>query len=326
MEVSVRAKERFCRDCNVPIKVFQEPYFTDRLKLFDKFYETLNKWDVFVEELQKYKNEQDYFEEYNRVKDAAINCIKESEAYQMFNDEDMNKFQIKHKGLPAKDIFHPDNDGKMFLSIDMRKANFSSLQNYGNSVNKSMFAGASTWEDFISLFTDNKHIISSKYVRQVVLGNCNPKRHITYEKYLMDQVVDALIKQHYPIKDIVFFSNDEIVLNMESQAGCLTFKNIMQLFLDELFDIPFKVELFKLHKIKNTDGYYKEIFEGEDFYLTKSKIEFKCLDNYMFPFVLRHFLGEEVTESDKVFYHEGLLAKFMEVPEIEVNLNEDKSD
>lgn len=42
----------------------------------------------------------------------------------------------------------------------------------------------------------------------------------------------------------------------------------------------------------------------------------------MMPFVLRYFLGEEVTESDKVFYHEGLLAKFIEEPKIEVNLKE----
>lgn len=49
----------------------------------------------------------------------------------------------------------------------------------------------------------------------------------------------------------------------------------------------------------------------------------KCLDNYMMPFVLRYFLGEEITESDKVFYHEGLLAKFIDEPKIEVNLNEE---
>ena len=46
-------------------------------------------------------------------------------------------------------------------------------------------------------------------------------------------------------------------------------------------------------------------------------IAFKGLDNYMMPFVLRHFLGEEVTESDKIFYHEGLLSKFIDTPQID---------
>ena len=43
---------------------------------------------------------------------------------------------------------------------------------------------------------------------------------------------------------------------------------------------------------------------------------------YGMPFVLRCFLGGEVTESDRMFYHEGLLAKFVEIPHIEVDLKE----
>lgn len=313
MEVSTRAKERFCKDCNIPIRLFQEPYFIDRLALFDKFYGTLDKWNLFVEELQKYNCEQDYFEEYNRVKDSAILTIKESEAYQRFNADDMNKYRVTHENLPNKDIFKPTNDGKAFISIDMRKANFSSLHHYSAD----MF-GVNTWEEFISKFTDNQHIINSKYIRQVILGNCNPKRHITYEKYLMDILLTDLLEKYIPIERIVFFSNDEIVIDVsdmnKSRQVLLAF-NIEQYLKDA--SPKFKVELFTLYKIHGTDGYYKEIVNNDG----EKDIEFKCLDNYMMPFVIRHFLGEEATDSDKAFYHEGLLAQFIEVPKIEVNLN-----
>lgn len=124
MEISNRAKERFCKDCNIPIRLFQEPYFLDRIKLFDEFYGTVDKWIRFASELQGYNCEQDYFEEYNHVKDAAITSIKESEAYQRFNVEDMNKFTVIHKNLSNKDIFKPTNTGRVFISIDMKKANF----------------------------------------------------------------------------------------------------------------------------------------------------------------------------------------------------------
>jgi len=53
VEISVKAKERFCKDCNIPLRLFQEPYFADRLKLYDKFYGTISKWNLFVEELKK---------------------------------------------------------------------------------------------------------------------------------------------------------------------------------------------------------------------------------------------------------------------------------
>lgn len=314
MEVSTRAKERFCKDCNIPIRIFQEPYFTDRLTLYDKFYGTLEKWNIFLNELGKYHCEQDYFEEYNRIKDDAILDIKNTEAYKKFNEEDMNKYAVTHKNLPNKDIFKPSNDGKCFISIDMRKANFSSLHRY----NADIFGGADSWEDFISKYTGNQHIINSKYIRQVILGNCNPKRHITYEKYLMDGALTYLTEVFVSMDRVVFFSNDEIVLDIsdmdknKQERITLAIRNGMKDMA-----VPLKTELFVLHKIVGTDGYYKEIVGGNG----NVEIEFKCLDNFALPFVLRKFLGEDVTESDKVFYHEGLLAKFIEVPRIEVDID-----
>lgn len=314
MVISNKLKERFCKDCNIPLRLFHEPYFTDRLKLYDKYYNTLSKWDLFVEELQKYNCEQDYFEEYNRVKDAAINDIKKSDDFQRFNEEDMNKYSVKYTNLPSKDIFKPSNDGKLFISIDMKKANFSVLKHYDSDI----FGKAETWEEFIGKYTSNKHIINSKHIRQVILGNCNPKRQVTYEKYIMGQVLEILIdveKIGYFLNEIVFFSNDEIVIDMEEYVNCLSNRKITESKIKEYFDVPFKVELFYLRKINGTNGYYKEIIKTLD----EREYEFKCLDSYMLPFVLRKFQNQEITESDKVFYHEGMLSKFIEVPEIEVN-------
>lgn len=313
MEISSKAKERFCKDCNIPIKLFQEPYFSERIRLFDTFYGTISKWELFVSELEKYNCEQDYFEEYNRVKDVAISSIKGTEAYLRFNEEDMNKFAVTHKNLPGKDIFNPSNNGKLFISIDMKKANFSSLHEYDST----MFGEGNTWEEFISKFTNSKHITNSKYIRQVILGNCNPKRHITYEKYLMDQTLSLLLDL-FDEKNIVFFSNDEIIFDVTAENDLSQLIHLKDRVADQLnakSKIPFRVELFSLHKINGTDGYYKKIYRENGDY----GIDFKCLNNYMIPFVFRLFLGEEVTENDKVFYHEGLLAKFIDVPNIETN-------
>ena len=310
MKITTKLRERFCRDCNIPIKIFHEPYFTDRLELLDDMYGTIDKWNLFLQE-NKYNNEQDYFEEYNRVKDEAINSIKSSEAYQRFNEEDINQYNIKNTGLSNHDIFHPDNDGKIFISVDMKKANFSSLQHYDDT----MFACAPTWEDFIGLFTSNKHIIQSKYIRQVILGNCNPRRHITYEKYLMDGVLDLLADSFISKNRVVFFSNDEIVFDVTDDVFARDRAELLQWVLDKKAEIPLKVELFVLHKIGGIDGYYKEIYKENG----EKEIELKCVDNYMMPFVIRKLKGEEITDSDKVFYHEGLLAQFIEMPEINLD-------
>lgn len=311
MEVSEKLKERFCKDCNIPLKLFKEPYFTDRLQLYDSYYNTLDKWNVFVRELEKYRCEQDYLEEYNRVKDTAINDIKLSDGYNRFNEEDMGKYSVKYKDLPSKDIYKPSNVGELFISIDMRKANFSALKFY----DKSIFSNADTWEEFVGRYTENKHIVNSKYIRQVILGNCNPKRQVTYEKYLMGFVLEVLIDElGYSASDIAFFSNDEIVINMGKYEDCINKQKILEMVVNVRFNIPFRIELFYLHKITGTNGYYKEIVKN----IIEREYEFKCLNNYTVPFVLRKFNGEEITENDKLFYHEGLLSKFIEIPEIEI--------
>lgn len=311
MEISEKLKERFCKDCNIPLRLYKEPYFMDRLQLYDSYYNTLDKWNIFVRELEKYKCEQDYLEEYNRVKDTAIKDIKDSDGYKRFNVEDMNEYTVKYKDLPGKDIYKPSNIGKLFISIDMKKANFSALKDYDRSI----FRNADTWEEFIGRYTENEHIINSKYIRQVILGNCNPKRHITYEKYLMGQVIEILIDElGLFTSDIVFFSNDEIIIDMEGYVDCIRNRQVIECKIKEFFNIPFRIELFYLRKITGTYGYYKEIVKN----IIEREYEFKCLNNNTLPFVLRKFNREEITENDKVFCHEGLLSKFMEVPEIKI--------
>lgn len=221
----------------------------------------------------------------------------------------MNKYTVKYKDLPGKDIFKTSNNGKLFISIDMRKANFSALKFY----NRSIFDNADTWEKFIERYTEDKHIVNSKYIRQVILGNCNPKRQVTYEKYLMGLVLEVLIDElGYSASDIAFFSNDEIVIDMGKYEDCIRKRELIEWQIKGYFNIPFRIELFYLRKITGTNGYYKEIVKN----IIEREYEFKCLNNYTLPFVLRKFNEEEITENDKVFYHEGLLSKFIEIPEI----------
>ena len=135
----------------------------------------------------------------------------------------------------------------------------------------------------------------------------------------MDGVLTYLTEGYVSIDRVVFFSNDEIVIDisdMDKSEQALIRLQIENGMKD--ITVPLRTELFTLHKIVGTDGFYKEILDNDG----NTEIEFKCLDNYALPFVLRKFLGEEITESDKVFYHEGLLAKFIEIPEIEVHSNE----
>ena len=303
-----RLLERFCKDCNIPIKIFKEPYFTKRLWALDSYYNTWVKWCDFVYELSKYKNEQEYFEEYNRVKEAAMNFIKNSEGYKSFLAEDMNLFSIPSDlNISSNSIYHPSNNDRLFITIDMKQANYSALNYYDPSIfdNKS-------WEDFLRKFTNNEHIIKSKYIRQVILGNCDPKRQITFEKYLMYSVLDKIL--NYTVftidkTNIVSFGNDDITIDVTEVLDCNRLYDEIK-SLRRFFGFPLEVEMFKLIKIKGTDGYIREPIGSE----TKRKI--KGVDANMMHFVIRKLNNEEITEDDLVFVHNGRLAKYIEMPEI----------
>lgn len=189
MNNEIKLRQRFCKDCDIPVNIFDEPYFSDRLKLFDFLYDSVSKWDLFKSELTKYDSAIDYFADYSRIKDEAIETVRGTEGFQLFTAYGINDFSIKNKGLPVNKIYNPENNGRVFLSIDMKKANFSALHEYRDDI----FGGSDTWEDFISRFTDNKHIINSKYIRQVIMGNLNPKRQTAYEKMLMDKLLTDIL-------------------------------------------------------------------------------------------------------------------------------------
>jgi len=314
MEMTRKLKERFCKDMNIPISMFDEPYFTDRLKLYDKQFETLKKYSKFMKLLEGFDSEQDYFGYYNKLKDEIINYLGESEGMNRFKEEDMNKYQVKNVGFPSKDIFKPSFSDRVFLSVDMKKANFTALKHYS----KDIVGGQDTYEEFIGMFTESEYLKSSKYIRQVVFGNQSPKRQITYEKHLMDELLTKILE--FVDKElVVFFSNDEIVLDMtENYSGndiAGYTKKIDTLLYHESANegVNFRQELFLLKHIPGV-GYIKS-------FINKPGVEFKCIDSVIMPFVLRKFQGEVVQESDKVFYaNDGRKAMLLDIPEIVIEV------
>jgi len=312
VKVSEKMKERFCKDCNIPIKIFKEPYFTERLELYDNQYNTLQKWNTFLMEYKKYASEEEYFQDYNRVKDEAISFIKETKGFHQFNSEDMNQYTYASRNISQKSIYHPDNHGKMFVSIDMKKANFSALYQYHHGI----FGNKKTWEEFLSMFTDNKHILQSKYIRQVIMGNCNPKRQVTYEKYIMGLVLHQL-EHILSLENCVSYSSDELVFDVTQMPEEVIHRMkemTKQCSIIHGIEVPLSFEYFKLEKIKNTDGYIKHIIDSEN--RNQADISIKGLSPDILPLVLRKVYNEEITENDKVFDYNGKLACLLEIPEI----------
>lgn len=302
---SINLKKRFCKDYNIPITVFDNPYFYERLEVLDIIFDCIKQFNWFCSEMKQFDNEQDYFEYYNSVKDKMISDIKNNQQYQIFNNDLSGRNEVAVNSEKAKvgkqNLYVEQNDGKVFISIDMKKANFSSMHFYSNEI-----FGCDTWEDYVSKFTDSLHIQNSKYIRQVVLGACNPKRQIQYERQLMlrlylhikdtlgddsftaysigeDEILIDVDNFHYPLNQL-----KEIISSCPSGIGSLV-----------------RVEMFDLQKAGDY-GWLKIIYDDNH------TIKFKCIDAEIFHQVVKHYYNIPVTENDLVFRHNGRLARFLE--------------
>ena len=310
-------RQRFCKDMNLSIRIFEDPYFTNFLKLYDMQFDSVAKYNRFVSAVHHFGSEQNYFEAYNKLKDDIIEYLNNNPEMIFFaKEEDMNQFACQNKNYPAKDIFKETNDGKFFVSIDMIKGNFTALHHYNPAIVKD----CDTYEDFIRTFTDIPHFVESKYIRQVVFGNVNPKRQVTYEKYLMDQILTKLFETGIiKPENIEFFSTDEIVFSVPEnmvnnkivdETFYETVMNVVQWARNN--NINVRGEFFELRKIPGTSGYVKK------FMMDKNGVDFKCLDALTLPFVLRAYQKEEPNDMDKVFLYEGKKVMLLENIDVKV--------
>lgn len=305
-----KLRQRFVKDNKISLQIFESPYFEERLKLFGY----LEQYESFVDMVTtRFKSIEEYFSYYNTVKDSAIDFIKNSEAYQLLNSDDMNKYP-KYNNINQSDVYKDSNIGKTFISIDMKKANFSALVKYAKDTNTKFF-DSYNYDDFMKLFTDCDYIIQSKYIRQVIFGNCNPKRQITYESYLMSNLLTNLISNNLVSEsDVYSMCSDEIIIKVNENTNT----EAITKYCKNFNDFPISCEKFILYKLNNTKAYLKQTILTNTNVLALPTI--KCVNPYEAPFIYRFMNNEPYQDSDYVFMFEDKLARLLEAPNISISI------
>ena len=305
-------RKRFCKDRNLSISVFEDPYFVDRLTLYGQ----LDAYKQFVSDISKvFASPSEYFDYYGKVKDSIIDYIKGSDTYQTLQTMDLNTLQYRGVAMsnktdfPDRDIFNQGMIGRTLISLDMRKANYSALVLFGKEYNVPFVSDevGFDYDKFIRQFTDNEHIVTSKYIRQVVFGNCNPKRQVFLEKCLMLYFLNKLFESGLVKEtDVVSVHNDELIFD-----GTVYSDEFVQFVTDfSNNNFPIRIEKFIIGHLKGTDAFIKK-YDDDTF-------DIKCMSPEEMPFIYRFLRNEKITVSDKVFVHNNKLAMFINEPTIEI--------
>lgn len=300
---SISLRKRFCKDCNLPINLYDSPYFEQRLSTIDPLFDCITDYEVFKDEINIFANEEEYFAYYNRVKDNAIKYITERPSYETFSNSDvptLNKY-------PRKELYSDCNDGKVFFSIDMRKANFSVL----STLYPDLVCYREHWDDFIKMFTEFDHIKNSKYIRQVILGACNPKKQTQWERFLMENVAMS-IERSLNLCHIISVSTDEILIESESPVSMssMELNSIVDRECKSISHL-LKVTKFKLRKLEGFGWVKQFLHPSSTDYVLPECYEFKCVEADKFHILAKLYRGEEITDDDLVFYNNGHLARYL---------------
>lgn len=295
--------KRWVKDYNLPIKTYQEPYFSYLVDLYDDYFDTHKKLNMLKEAVSNFKSEDKFLAHYYEVRDKVIQSIKSKEEFQEFNTGDLSKFNI-NSGYCKNDIYKQTSVNKYFVSIDLVKANYQALR----YINPEIVSNTSSYEEFIGLFTDLEYMAKSKYLRQVVFGNINPKRQIKVERYLIEQVINLLLENKiFESDDIQMALSDEVIFEISPEKidkFCKESKSlVLAAIIKATLNIDVDIEVFKLVSV--ADKYYAKEF------LNKKGYELKGVPQIYFPQVYKKYNNLSLEDRDLVFYHENQLAKFL---------------
>ena len=317
---------RFVSDYKLPIpKIFNIGQFVHYLYLCEKDYKALTKYRNLINLIdERFGGDSNKFlKEYYDKREEIIQAILTNPAYLEFNNMDMNRFAIKDvlENITSKNVYNCENVNKIYLSIDLKKANFQALK----YVNPEIVFNKDTYEDFIGMFTDLDYVKESKYTRQVIFGKCNPKRHITVEKYIINEIRKYISEKIFENIDIniVSFSNDEIVyecsvsiesFNEEMITYVKTVIDDLKTKIKEFIGVDVSINIFNLKGYNLLDTINNKVcktfFVKED--CLSDKKEFKCVPEPLFAIIYKLYNKQDVLSVDKIINYDGLRAELTE--------------
>ena len=302
-------RRRFVKDTDVPISIIHAPYFGDRLELFEKSHKALTKYCHLIGLCDERFGVNDgnikFLEYYNNLKERIISEISNSSSFKEFQ-EDKTILEGYTPIAPSRKLYTQEQDGGLFVSFDMKKANFQALR----YVNPSIVYDCDTYENFIGKFTDIDYFKDSKYFRQRVFGELNPKKTRKVEEELTNAFALSIKDEMASNKLTPFaFNGDEIIFKFNgTEEEFKKFKDHDR----EFKGVIFKYEKFKLHhrqfmrEVSSSplDVYEKEVFSDA------SKRVLKGVPETYYPQVYKLLNGMEITLSDLKFYYEHSICSF----------------
>ena len=313
--LTVKTIRRFIKDFLLPIPIAEPKYLDYYLNLYDDLYHTKDKYELLINTLNKHGGNEQLYNYSVQIRTNAENIMKNRESYQLFISNTNDIFtghKWKYSAMPRGQVYKEFNDGKQFFSIDLTKANYQALKWYSkyianeNDDENNLIMGTHTFDEFISLFSEDEYFRKAKKFREILFGYINPKRQQIIQKYLVEKIVVFCInKGLFKMEDIRDYTSDEIVFELNDYNKTGEYRNIINDFAIEN-DLDIHIDVYTLTRLNPYDFYVRE--------LDDNTVDFKGIESSLMAQCYKHYFGiTGLVEEDLLFLASNhMLAKYIE--------------
>jgi hypothetical protein len=316
----------FSKYCDCPITIEKNPYFTEEIEIKDKFFNTKQKYNMLSECVKAAGSIDNYVDNYNKARNAIVDDIVNSPKYKEFNGEnsilvdDYVKYVLKNNDYCHSNIFNDDNIGKKFISVDMKHANMSILQNIG------VYDKSITYDDIMNKYNVDKFLANSKAFRQTTFGRTNEKRIGRYELFQMLCMANTFRTMH--AIEPVCVLHDEIIFEY-TDAVYDTVSSVINT-CSKFAGFEYECKAYTLYSINPIKAYIRVYFDRydldkdriasyDDLVEGKYKYDVKSLKKFYSRAVYHWLAGEECTDDDFYFIYEYFICKVVDkIPEFKI--------
>jgi len=200
---------KFREDYNIKINLCDTNDFMYFIELYDSSFQTKQKFQFIVDALKIHGGDSGFAEYYDKLKMQVVTHVKSQPGYEEYLTDSLQHFQFEDDPLLQKgDPYIESNDGQFFISLDLKSANFSSLNYYNPN-----FLEAQNWQQFLSRFTTTPFFLQNKLFRQRVFWLLEPLKINKITEFLVHKI-GQLLEQNgiITLSSPCHFNQDELII------------------------------------------------------------------------------------------------------------------
>lgn len=300
----------------IPIPCPHPKYINSYIETLDPLYNSIRHWDLYKKEYQTIN----FRSEIKKLEKTIKEDIKKNESFV--------RLTIHRHTMPTNlvndKLYTYDNLGKVFISIDIKQANFSVL----NYKCPTLFNGLS-WQEYVGKHTKSQFIAESKFFRELILGSIGFQKVSNIIQAQIIESIHSIVKPHFDFK-IVSKKGDEVVYEITPELlSDPTFESkindLYALISSQQFGKMFHLQVFKLENMEKKAFYVKKFIWNSNNIGSIHKelryhIEFKCIPKKFIIQALHKYLNQPIKNEELYFVDDGVLAKY-EYPIFEYSLD-----